>query len=766
MPDEEEKNHFPLDFNRANYKKYLLPLAIYLLIALILFWPVTTNITSTVAAGGPGITQAGTGDLYQNLWSMWWVNYAIFDLHTSPYYTNLLFYPTGANLATETLSPLAGLFSYIFQSVSLGFAFNILLFVDFALSGFFMFLLADYIIKNKYAAFISGVIFAFSPFHMVHALFGHTNWAGIEFIPLFILFFLLMIRDKKAFALFGTSVSFVLLVFFGDPEQGIICLVLILFLLLFKLLTRTGREELLNKKFFMCVFFVAILTFILSSPFLVPIIYGIMHGALSLAGESSSVTNSMIWSTPVLSFFLPTPSNNIFSIFSNAYITIYAPNSTERTSYIGYVVLALVLTAVINDIKKNKFKHTAVWVALGIIFAWISLGPYLQLGALPSTPSGQTSIPGIYLLYRIIPVFNLVREPARFDVIVTLCLAILAGFGFREILKSPRNERWNNRKPTNYLVLFITILIVAEYAGIPFSSSFISSQFLKLAIPSGYKQIANVSGNFSVMLLPILSSHTNRPELYTGLSMYYQTVFKKPIVGGYTSRENATDQYLRLNMPLSVAAASLQAGGLFAYASVITQNYTNVTLLFLSKYHTRFISTINQAFTKNELIILDYYLNSTFGHPMYTDNLTSIWSVSNAVQKAANRSVVAYFSQGNWTYGCSVLGPILCNSSQDTLWYGPNVRAINVSVPQNKTKLLMGFSAASLNKNVTLYLFQTSDKHMLGAAKLSGKIANYQLNLTLNPGTTALFFVAENLTTASVNQMFDFGIRNITFRPR
>jgi hypothetical protein len=218
-------------------------------------------------------------------------------------------------------------------------------------------------------------------------------------------------------------------------------------------------------------------------------------------------------------------------------------------------------------------------------------------------------------------------------------------------------------------------------------------------------------------------------------------------------------------MPLSVATASLQAGGLFAYGSPITQNYTNVTLLFLSKYRAGFISTINQAFTTNELMILAYYLNSTFGPPMYANNLTSIWPVSNAVQHAQNKSVVAYISQGNWTMGCAVLGQILCNSSQDTLWYGPNLRAINVSVPQNKTKLIMRFSAASLNNNVTLYLFLTSDQHQLGAAKLSHKITNYQLNLTLNPGTSALFFVAPNITIPNVDQLFDFGLKNITFRP-
>jgi len=87
-------------------------------------------------------------------------------------------------------------------------------------------------------------------------------------------------------------------------------------------------------------------------------------------------------------------------------------------------------------------------------------------------------------------------------------------------------------------------------------------------------------------------------------------------------------------------------------------------------------------------------------------------------------------------------------------------------VPANETKLYMTFSAASLNNNVTLYLFQTSDKHELGATTLTHYIVNYNVNLTLSPGLNSLFFVATNSTAPDTNQTFDLGINNITFRRR
>ena len=130
------------DFANANYKEYLLLLIVYLAIALVLFWPSTLNITTTVPAGRVGVNAAGTGDVYLFLWDLWWLKYSLFSLHTSPYFTQFLYYPVGASLATQTLSPLAGLFSIPLQWVSLGFAYNVILFINFMLSGFFMYLLA------------------------------------------------------------------------------------------------------------------------------------------------------------------------------------------------------------------------------------------------------------------------------------------------------------------------------------------------------------------------------------------------------------------------------------------------------------------------------------------------------------------------------------------------------------------------------------------------------------------------------------------------
>ena len=106
-------------------RQYLKPFLIYLLISLVMFWQITINIF--------GSAVNGHGDVYQSLFNLWWVPYAIFTLHQSPYFTSLLYYPIGANLITMTMTPLAGIFTAPLQLISSAFAYNVLFFSSFAL---------------------------------------------------------------------------------------------------------------------------------------------------------------------------------------------------------------------------------------------------------------------------------------------------------------------------------------------------------------------------------------------------------------------------------------------------------------------------------------------------------------------------------------------------------------------------------------------------------------------------------------------------------
>ena len=246
------------------YLPYLLVLLVYLIIALLRFPHITLNITTTV----PG----GSGDTYQNLWDIWWVNYAVFKLHTSIFSTKLVFWPLGANLVFQTLTPIAAILTAPLQAISIPFSYNALFFLGFASSGLCMFILSYYITSNKYAAFISGIIFTFSATHIAQSV-SYLDFMFWGWIALFMYFLLRIIKEKRNYwNVVGLSLSFVLLVFMANIDLGIIALIMGFTTIVAYLIKSKSRKMVLRKSVLYQFFLFFVLAFIIGSWGFIPII--------------------------------------------------------------------------------------------------------------------------------------------------------------------------------------------------------------------------------------------------------------------------------------------------------------------------------------------------------------------------------------------------------------------------------------------------------------------------------------------------------------
>ncbi len=735
---------------RTKYVGYLKVALIYLAITLILFWPLTINIANTVVNGG--------GDVFQTMWNLWWVNYSLFVLHTSPYFTNLLYYPIGASLVTQTLTPLAGILSAPFQLVSMPFAYNVMFFLDFALSGLFMYLLADHITGNKYAAFIAGLIFALSPMHIAQA-YGHLDWTGIEFLPLYLLFLIKMMKQKDLKYAIGAGISFLFISFLGDIEQGIITVVMTFFILLFYLSTKR-RSIILNANFAKSLGTMILVILLLGSPFFLSIIYGITNqGALATASQQSSIQYNEIWSQSVFSYILPSQFNNQFhGIATSAYGSIFYPDPTERTAYLGIIASVLALIAIFYDRKREKFAKSAEWIFLGIVFFLLSLGPFVQF----TTVTATTGIPSLYYLYSKIPLFNLVREPGRFDLVVTVALSILAAMGAKELFNHERIRGITKLKTEQYLTLALGFLIIIEYVGITTPGPFASSMFINAQIPRGYQELGSVQGNFTTMILPDLPNVTN-PALYTGMSEYYQTAFKKQMVGGYTSRTNYTQSLTVEVIPISLSSLYLQEGYGFIYPTPIIENISDVNLLLLAYYNVHFVGVIRSAYNVSSLSTLYVYLTSLFGLPVYQDNTTIIFSTANALASKAGSNLVAY-TTSPWIPGISLCqSPYSCNSTLSRMWWGSNARSIMVFAPTNETNVTMAFSALSYAGPTSLQVILNNPQNVVASEQLNQTQRNFSVKMSLQPGLNELLFYGHSALYNEANTSINYGLNNIIF---
>ncbi len=750
-----------------SHKAELKALGVYLLIALIMFWQVTININSYVVNGH--------GDVYQTLFNLWWVPYSLFVLHQSPYFSHLLFYPVGANLVTQTLTPLAGIFSAPFQLISSALAYNVLFFSSFALSGLFMFVLANYFVKNKYAAFLAGLIYAFSPMHISQA-YGHLDWTIIEWIPLFLFFYVKTLDlHKKRYALLA-AISFVLLSFMGDLQQGIMVFVAaLIFTVLYWLFytpesgrhPKVAEHRTLGKIHFLSmnsiskgslqgIVYVLVFTFVLSLPFIIGIVPGLSQSTFQTAQLDTSIVQKMLWSNNVASFFLPSYYNGIFHNMSLSYLqpvygltyqgTSFQTDIGEKVAYIGYTVLLLALIAIYYDYKQNRLKHTFIWIIFFIIFAWLSLGPYVQFY------TTVTGIPTLYSIYNAIPILNIIREPGRFDLIATICLGVLAAFGFDHLTKD------KDRKTQYQYLAVVSILILIEYNGMPLSGAFASTLITPTQIPKAYTDIGNLTGNFTVLILPALPNASDTPAQYTGLATYYTSATKKPLIGGYTSRENNTQQLTVSSIPLVDSALYLEEGYGLVYPSPITENYSNVTTFFLATYNTAFISVQLNAFNVTADSLLLSYLTAIYGQAAYRSNDTFVFETQKAVQKAGS-TIIAY-DIGSWVSGynfCNPYGP--CDQNISSMWWGNNTRSIVLYSPHDENINMKMIGISPINGTpVGIYL----NGNPVTQIALSGAQRRYSINMTVPQGVNEVTFYARNNTLAPQAQAL-YGLKNITF---
>ncbi len=162
-----------------------LALAGYLLLTLGLTYPLVTQFGRAIPGDG--------FDGWQNYWNLWWIKTALLEQHTHPWFTNMLYYPTGVGLLFHTLNAFNGFITLPIQLVfGLLPAYNAAVLLSFTLGGLGAYLLARYVLgpgSSRLAAFAAGVIFTFSPFHIAHLL-GHMQVISLEWIPFYALYLL------------------------------------------------------------------------------------------------------------------------------------------------------------------------------------------------------------------------------------------------------------------------------------------------------------------------------------------------------------------------------------------------------------------------------------------------------------------------------------------------------------------------------------------------------------------------------------------------
>lgn len=460
------------------------------------------------------------GDNFQHAWFLW--HFARAVVHgQNPFYTHLMFYPTRANLAWSTTDPLAG-FLALPLSILAGpvIAYNFSVVLQLALAAFCARLFCLRISRNEIAALIGGVIFGFSPYLTAQAL-EHLSLVTAFPIALFALALDSIFSSDSPSWPGGIWLGVTLLLAaFAHYNYVAVCLVFALGYLAIEI-CRRFRSDI--------------------RPFLARIWKPVGAGALTfiagfspllwmMLGTPSEIPGARrpghieVMSADALGVAIPSWNHVFFGKLARGLNPDLFRAGVEGTVYIGAVVLALAAIGLWKRRETNRLWAIRAGI-LGVAFWLLSLGPRIHV------VGHELRVPGPAAFFFNLPFAKFISAPARFDVIVALCLAILSSLAVKFLLESPRL-----RTHRYWLIPLVAALVIADYLTIPFPRA------STVDPGKGYSASRTNSAIYGCTLPPQLQSGTilmfpmvNAPYCLKSMWMQVSDGGRFAIVDGYLS---------------------------------------------------------------------------------------------------------------------------------------------------------------------------------------------------------------------------------------
>ena len=471
-------------------KMTLIPLSLYFVVFCILTFPLICRFSSHFFCD--------MGDGLQNVWNMWWVNKAVTQLHTSPWYTTYLHYPYGTSLQGQTLNVFNGFMGIVLlKFMSLVQAHNFIVIFSFVMGGLTAFFLAHYLTESYWGSITAGCVFTFSNYHFAHAE-GHLQLVSLEWLPLFMLCVFILI-NRPSIIMAAASAAALFAVILCDYYYFLFCLISTLLILIWRVMQPGGLAEIVKRSSLvpLVVFAVAVIS---SS--------GVIVFALLSLNEYDPLLgahNPEEFSSDLLAPFIP-GGHWRFAELTKAYWSKLPGNIHESSVFVGLAVISLLVWTWVRR-NESRVKNVNLWYSLLLIFFVLSLGPVLHIWGV--------AFPRIIMPYSLcetlLPFLRLSGCPVRMMVMVTLFSAVICAAGFKTFFEG---------RPGVRMVLISWLLVlVLEYVPKPIPSS-------QVQVPKYVEVLKGLPDARGVIDLAASES----------LGLYYQTVHERPMAFGYTSR--------------------------------------------------------------------------------------------------------------------------------------------------------------------------------------------------------------------------------------
>lgn len=693
-------------------KEHLGIILLYSLVTAILTYPVVFRIKTDIPAS--------TGsDAFQWMRGLWYTRIAIFNPDiTTLTHDNLIFYPNGIS-TTPFPSAFNQIISvFLLPYLKLHIIYNILWFFSFVLSAYGAYLLIKYLTNDNMASFVSGVAFAFTPYHMGQAFIGHLGATTTQWIPFCALYLMKMFKDGSIKNSIFAGIFFVL-VAMSDMQYMVYMGLFVGLLFIYEIFNAPLDKIIVTVKKY--VFF---------SATLLPAVVILFSNDILVASSKEnflkpSFSDVIRFSADLSTFFLPFSHHPIFGEYAYSIF----PNPTEG-GYIGYAVIFLSILVFIRLRGSNEAKF---WLISALSFSILSLGPVLKVNGNWKFTALDIVVPLPYqILYNLVPFLENSRTVGRMFVIAALSFSVLVGYGVSELRRSNHNRK-------HIIAVAFLFLIIFEYLCIPIPTSSIS-------VPEFYRNLSFDKERYALLEIPATNDY------YAGVDIiYYQTIHSKPIVGGQVARTPTGARDFEMNTPLINELTFFRP-----FKDITNQDISKIGLSILNYYNIRYV-ILHKNYMKNEEI-------------NYTNNLLQSSLKLNPIIDEKN-SMLIYKIDKN------PLRPfIIMNTGWSRLYYlsGTPTRwlhddaSIMVVSPDNHTDML-SLQVISLPRPSTLELYSGNDLTSRVAVPTSLIRMNIPVNLT--KGTNFIrFHMPEGCVQSSDKsdqknpdlECVSLGVQNIT----
>ncbi len=483
----------------TTHRDSLLAALASLLLAATVTWPVAANPTE-ILIGHPG------NDSWNHVWGYWWVGEEL-AAGRWPIHTDLLAWPEGGTL--YFIDTIQALVSWPLQWIGGPvLAFNMVIILQLAFSGFAAWLLARRLSGDALASGAALVIYGAAPHLLGQAYNGISETVCAGWFPLTLLCLLRLLDRPDARRAAALAISAGICVM-TSWYFGLFAVLGSMILLGWRIARRAWSIQWGPTLLALAGAGAGALVMVV--PFFASFRRSLEAGDALVTRDPEFVEASLLNHniTDLLAFFhlSQTPSPDLKALYGEELIIVI---------YLGWVGLLLAGYALWAT---RRYRQYAPWLWLGGSFFVFSLGPYLNIGGTYVELLGAR-VPLPFLpLYKAIPIFDRISHPFRFVMGVQLMLAVLSAHGLRHLLR---------RRAVGVRVAAVAVVAVVMLAEIALASpARLPVPTSAAHVPAAYAQMAEDPVPGAVLDLPLTV-----PNLERAVYVWYQSAHGRSVPWG------------------------------------------------------------------------------------------------------------------------------------------------------------------------------------------------------------------------------------------